>query len=511
MTAPPLDLIVIGAGPTGLTLAADALRRGLRVRIVDQKAHRSTYSKALVLHARTLEAFEPLGVVDALTAAGRTFTALNVTPTPGKPEVRVDLTALAWGDTRHPYWLSIPQYETERCLEEHLGTLGGRVEWQVSFEGLVDHGDRVEARLKHTDGRIETCAAAWLAGCDGGRSPVREAAGLGFERSSLEETFVLADALGDPQRPEDEGTSVLGRDGLMFVVPMPEPGRWRIIAHLAGHDPAEQVTIDPAFVDGLFRDRLGVDFGARDLTWTSQFVLKQGLADRYRAGRVFIAGDAAHLHSPVGGQGLNTGAQDALALAWRLALAQRAGVSDGPLLDSYEAERRPIARDMVRNTSKATRVMTRSNRLFSALRGFVARHALARPGVQNVLGRGVGMLDLAYADSPIAADGPRGEVGPGGRMPDPAADGARLGDLLHPTRHTLVVLGDEPEGFDGIELPVVRPADAGFDAAALSEALGGAALVGVRPDGVIGFTDAEVDGAAVQRYAARLGVPVEAL
>ena len=248
----------------------------------------------------------------------------------------------------------------------------------MSFDGLVDHdehGDHVAVRLVG-GGRTETCRAKWLIGCDGGRSPVREAVGLGFDRSSLDETFVIADAIGSPGIPEDEGAAVLADDGLLFVVPMPEPGRWRIIAHLAKHPPDQTVDITAEFIDRVLAARLGVSFGARDLSWTSQFVLKQGVARRYRSGRIFIAGDAAHLHSPVGGQGLNTGVQDAHALIWRIALAERARPGVPALLDSYEVERRATAQAMVSGTSTATRLMTLRNGVLAALRGAVARVAL---------------------------------------------------------------------------------------------------------------------------------------
>lgn len=518
-TSTEIDVLVVGAGPTGLAAANEAVRHGLRVRVVDEKAHRSTYSKALVVHARTLEVFESMGVVGAIRGAGVPFAALNVTPVVGKPPIRIDLMRLEWGDTRYPYWLSIPQYETERCLEEHLAAQGVAVDWRVRFEGLVDRGDHVEARLVG-DGGSAVCRARWLIGCDGGRSPVREAAGLGFDRSSLDETFVIADAIGAPGLPEDEGASVLAEDGLLFLVPMPEAGRWRIIAHLAKHPPEVKVDITPAFVDRLLAARMGLRFGARDLSWTSQFVLKQGVARKYRAGRVFIAGDAAHLHSPVGGQGLNTGAQDAYALIWRLALADRAGAHNAALLDSYEVERRAVAAAMVRGTSRATKLMTLRNRVLAGLRGAAARIALRVDRVQQRLGRGVGMLDLEYPESPIILPGRGGASGPGGRLPDPEAGGRRLCELLDRRRHTALVLDGTAAGSAvsaqiaarGIACVQVGAGAAWPDPeGALRDSLGGARVVIVRPDRVIGASAEALDPGLVDVYASGLGVASEAL
>ncbi len=522
MTTTDFDILIIGAGPTGLAAANEAIRHGLSVRIVDSKPHRSTYSKALVVHARTLEVFEAMGVVDAILAAGLPFSALNVTPVVGKPSIRIDLMHLEWGDTRYPYWLSIPQYETERCLEQHLAAQGVAVDWQMSFDGLVDHdehGDHVAVRLVG-GGRTETCRAKWLIGCDGGRSPVREAVGLGFDRSSLDETFVIADAIGSPGIPEDEGAAVLADDGLLFVVPMPEPGRWRIIAHLAKHPPDQTVDITAEFIDRVLAARLGVSFGARDLSWTSQFVLKQGVARRYRSGRIFIAGDAAHLHSPVGGQGLNTGVQDAHALIWRIALAERARPGVPALLDSYEVERRATAQAMVSGTSIATRLMTLRNGVLAALRGAVARVALRLDRVQQRLGRDVGMLELSYPESPIVIPGPRGASGPGGRMPDPEVGGRRLCERLGSRRHSVLVLDGSATGrafAAAIAARGIHCVQVGVDEdwpdpdGALRESLGGARLVIVRPDRVIAASTTALDAGLLDAYAGRLGVAAEAL
>lgn len=514
---PVWDVLVIGAGPTGLAMAIEAARHGLSVRIVDEKAGRSGHSRALVVHARTLEVFETMGVAVAVRAAGVPFAALNVSPVVGEPAIRVDLRALEWGDTRYPYWLSIPQFATERCLEQALAAAGIEVTWQAKFTGLVERGDHVEARWIGADGASVTCRARWLIGCDGGRSPVRAAAGIDFVATSLEQTFVLVDVFGAPGLPEDEGAAVMAGAGLMFVVPMPEPGCWRIIAHLAGHRTGEPVVIDAAYVDALVRERMGVEFGAGEIRWTSQFVLKQGVARRYRAGRVFIAGDAAHLHSPVGGQGLNTGIQDAHALAWRLALAMRGQPRHERLLDSYEAERRAIAAAMVRTTGLATRVMTLRCGLLRALRGRIARFALGLARVRRKLGRPMGMLELASPRSPIVIAGP---AAVGRRLPDPEVGGVRLCERLDRCRHSVVVLDDSAVGqalvgelsARGVHCVLVGGGGWPDPDGRLRASLGGARLVIVRPDRVVAAASRRLDLRLIEVYAReRLGVAAWAL
>lgn len=439
MPTPPLDVLIIGAGPTGLTAAAEALRLGLSVRIVDRKDHRSTFSKALVMHARTLEALEGLALADRLVEAGAQFEALNVT-FEGRPAVRVDLGALEWGDTRYPFWLSIPQYETERLLEERVQELGGAVDWQTSLVALDQDDDGVTAALEGSDGAQESVRARWLVGCDGGRSRTRELVGVEMKRQSLRQTFVLADARTRCDLVPSEGHAWHAAQGLLLIVPMPEPDLFRIIAHVP--DAPDDLVLDEAFFDDLVRTRTGIDYGSHDLQWTSQFVLSQGLSERYRAGRVFLAGDAAHVHSPVGGQGMNTGIQDAHNLLWKLALARKGGDAEA-FLASYEQERRPVAHSMVRGTGRATQALTTTNTLLRPIIGAVASRAAANDRVQQMLGRSVGMLDLGYARSSILAgrDG-ISDLIPGQRLPNVDLGERRLHDLVA-GGHALLDFGED--------------------------------------------------------------------
>lgn len=461
-----VDVLVVGAGPTGLTAACEAIRHGLTVRIIDRSQTRSTFSKALVAHARTLEVFDTMGVADAILAEGTRFVALNTRAGRRRRGVRIDLLGQPWGDTAYPYWLSIPQYATERILESHLDHLGGEVEWRTTFDKLIDHGDHVEVLLQRPDGGHETVRARWLIGCDGGRSRVREQAGLRLDRSAAGATFVLADVRTTAGLTEDEGHVFLAPEGLLLIVPMPEPARWRIIAHVPTPPADEALRVDAAFLDDLISRRAGIEFGSHDVTWASQFNLSHGVADRYRRGRVFIAGDAAHVHSPVGGQGLNTGVQDVHNLLWKLAAAGRSNdrAAVDRLLDSYQAERRPIAKAMVLATARVTRLLT-AGRSARRMLGVIAPRVFARPAVQARLGRGVGMLENAYDSGPLVA--PAASCS-GRRMPNPALrDGGRLYQRLDRGGHTLVVRQRPGEPDPAIDAPglagvplVVLPHDA---------------------------------------------------
>ncbi|MFI8093882.1 FAD-dependent monooxygenase [Streptomyces sp. NPDC086080] len=497
------DVLVVGAGPTGLTAACEAVRHGLTVRVVDRKPRRSTFSKALVVHARTMEIFETMGIADRILAEGTRFTALNVN-TPRRRPVRVDLIGLPWGDTAYPFWLSVPQYATERVLEEHLAEGGHHVEWGVELEEAHDDGSGVQVTLRHADGTYETVRTRWLIGCDGGRSRTRDAVGLRLDRSDAGATFVLADVMTTAALTEDEGHVHLAPEGLLLIVPMPEPGRWRIIAHDPRAQREEGTPVDAAFLDDLIRRRSGIAFGSHDVTWTSRFRLSHGVADRYRRGRVFLAGDAAHVHSPVGGQGLNTGVQDAHNLMWKLAVAARSGddAADS-LLDSYEAERRPVAHAMVRGTARATGALTTRKGVPRALLGMVAPTALSRASVRSRFGRGVGMLDIAYADG-TSADRDRTPFAVGRRLPNPLLRaGGRLHRHLAPRGFTWVVRGNageehpEPDDPRWSGVPVVFLPDTRLvDPPAPAE---DASVVLVRPDRHIAATGRTVTSVLAAR------------
>lgn len=510
---PPVDVLVVGAGPTGLTAAAEARRHGLSVRVVDRKPGRSGFSKALVAHARTMEVFQTMGIADQVLEQGTRFAALNVHAGRRRRRVRVDLLDQPWGDTAYPFWLSVPQYATEQVLEEHLASLGGAVEWGTALESLEERLDDVEARLRHDDGRVEAVRARWLVGCDGGRSTVRDGVGLRLDRTDAGATFVLADVKTTARLTEDEGHGFLSPEGLLLIVPMPEPGRWRIIAHVPRPPEDAPITIDEAFLDDLVRRRAGIEFGSHDVHWQSQFDLSHGLVDRYRRGRVLLAGDAAHIHSPVGGQGLNTGVQDAHNLMWKLALAARledgaAGSTDsaeataaaGALLDSYEAERRAVAKGMVEGVARVTRLITTRRSIPRRVIGLLAPRVISRSRVQARLSRDIGMLEVAYTSGALV---PASSPTAGLRMDNPALrSGGRLHDRLDPTGYTWVVWGrpgepaPDPRHPAWCGLPVVH--------VAAEDVLGRSPLdrsdpvVLVRPDHYVAVAAATADEAWAQ-------------
>ena len=408
------DVLVVGGGPTGLAAAVDALRHGLTVRIVERRAERAEYSKALVVHARTMEVFERLGCAEAVQKLGAKFRALHVHTTPGRARTRVDLIARSWGDTRYPHWLSVPQYEVERALERRLADAGGTLAWSTELVALEPRAEHVVATLRGPDGVERTHAARWVLGCDGGRSTTRDLIHATMKRTELGVTFALADVTTGSELVGDEGHVVLADEGLLLIVPMPAPGVWRLIAQV---DDATSA-LDAQGWAALVTRRSGIDLRVRAMGWSSRFALSSGVSDTLRRGRVFLLGDAAHVHSPVGGQGLNTGVQDAHNLIWKLALVDRPELAPAQresLLDSYATERHAAAESMVRGTERMTRLLTGRRRfVFGALRR-VAPLALRSEAIKDKLGRGVGMLDLRTGGRPRLANP---ELEPGVRLHD---------------------------------------------------------------------------------------------
>jgi 2-polyprenyl-6-methoxyphenol hydroxylase-like FAD-dependent oxidoreductase len=420
-----VDALVVGAGPTGLVLAAELARRGRAVRIVDRAPQPSPLSRAIVVHARTLELLEDLGPAHELVAAGMPLRRLQL-HTGRRPLTEVSFSDL---DTRYPFLLAVPQATTEAVLGRHLAALGVGVERGVRLAGFEADEGGVTAHLD--PGGALRCR--FLVGCDGAHSTVRHALGIPFDGHPYEERLALCDVRWDTDHPRDTLASFLSDDGFLAAFPLPDD-RWRLIGVRAPDAPGDDVTL--AELQEMVDRRTPRGGRLSDPSWVAAFRIHARQAERYRVGRVFLAGDAAHVHSPAGGQGMNLGIQDAHNLAWKLDLAC-AGAPD-EVLDSYEAERHPIAAATLAGTDLATRVGTTRSRLARAARDAAARWFAGLPPVRRRVTRTLAELDVAYAGSPLV-------VGDGERVP------ADLG--VRGPRHTVVVRqGADPDAAGALRL-----------------------------------------------------------
>jgi 2-polyprenyl-6-methoxyphenol hydroxylase-like FAD-dependent oxidoreductase len=420
-----LDALVVGGGPTGATMAAELLARGLAVRVIDKAAARSDKSRALVVQARSLELFQKMGIADELVARGRRTVRINWWVGERSP-MQIDFAHVPGLDTPYPFLLFVSQAETERLLDARLAALGAKVERPVELLDFADDGDGVVARLRHEDGREESVRARWIVGCDGAHSVVRKQAGLRFEGAPYPSDFVLADVAVDSDLAEGELHLFLPARGLLALFPLPGARRFRVIA--APPEPPAHES-DPTLdeVEAMARRLCPHELALRDPVWLARFRLHHRGVDRYRAGRAFVAGDAAHIHSPAGGQGMNTGIQDAWNLAWKLALVVR-GQAPEALLDTYHAERHPVGQTLLRFTDRMFTLGTTSSALTSRLRNalvpLVAPQVMGRAGGRRAAFRFVSQLAVSYRGGPLSVENGRFHDGP--RAGDRAPDGPLL-------------------------------------------------------------------------------------
>ncbi|MFJ6028779.1 FAD-dependent monooxygenase [Pseudarthrobacter sp. NPDC092424] len=435
MQQDPIDVLIVGAGPTGLTLALQLARLGVRIRVVDRSADRVRESRALALQPRSLEVLAGLGVTDRLVSAGNRTVEVRL-HLRGRV-LSLPLFDLGLEDTEYPYLLFLSQAETERILEEQLAGLGITVERRVELADLTQDADSVTAVLRRAgsdaDARVETVRAAYAVGCDGARSSVRRLAGIPFRGSTYPQTFLLADAEADGLE-RGAAHAFVSTNGILLFFPLGTPATWRLLAikrtikrTTAARPPgapdaalAEVQEVVNEYTDGSVR--------LHDAAWITEFRIHLRAAARYRSGRLFLVGDAAHIHSPAGAQGMNTGIQDAVNLGWKLAQALT-GRGEPALLDTYQAERRPVGKAVLRLSNRPFRIATSLNPLVRLARSRIAP-VLAPLAAKATWGRArlfrtISELGIGYRRSPLSANGPgprvprrRGGLQAGDRLPD---------------------------------------------------------------------------------------------
>ena len=508
------QVLIIGAGPTGLSLAITLRRYGVPLRIIDRAAGPSTVSKALAIWSGSMEALAGMGVAERFIAAGRRLNKLSVGDGPR------DLAVLAVGDgidSPYPFPLLLPQSRTEAFLGERLAELGVQVERNLELVSLAHNDGGVTATLKAADGNTQEVHTPYLVGCDGARSLVRQQLGIEFEGYTEPANYLLGDVRISGGALDDRSIYIRWHQGGTIALFPYEDGVWRIFAQrpAGGGDAPPTVAELQEHVDrhGMPGLRLS------DPSWLSMFRVNERLAVRYRAGRCFLAGDAAHIHSPAGGQGMNTGIQDAVNLGWKLAYAIHGHGEPGLLLDSYEAERRPIAHEVVKGAAQKLHVAFNASPLATLAKDIAVSIFGNIPAVQKKLQVELSETEIVYRDGPLVQLGRpprrpmRTEVG--ARARDALlGDGTPLWPKLCGTGHTLLVFEDAPGSAPlpacaaaaGERLQVLRldrDADPGQQVRARYH-LRGPGWVLVRPDQVAAARGTAGDYADLEVYAARV-------
>ena len=499
------DVLIVGAGPTGLVLAIWLTRLGARVRIVDRNAGPSTTSRAVAVQARVLELYNQVGLASRVVERGVRGEALNLW-VGGKRAATVPITPAGTTLTPFPFVLIYPQDAHERLLIEHLASLGVQVERSATLSALTQDDAGVQATIERADGRAGTCRALYVAGCDGARSAVRQALGIEFPGATYSQYFYVADVQATGPTTDGGVHITLDDADFLIVFPLSGPGRIRLIGVARDESRGQQGDVTFDDVSHIALEQAGVK--VTNVNWFSTYHVHHRVARRFRDRRVFLLGDAAHIHSPVGGQGMNTGISDAINLSWKLAAVVR-GHAAPRMLDSYEPERIAFARRLVATTDRLFTLATSRSRFASFVRTkIVPRVAplLVRfSAVRRFMFRTVSQTMIHYRPSPLSV-GAAGGVHAGDRLPWVPAGGDNFAPLT--SLAWQVHLYGEPPHDPGpacaeLALPLHRFP---YSPDAQRKGLLRGALYLIRPDGYVGFTDPNCDIAALRQYCASWGL-----
>nr|WKF56923.1 6-methylpretetramide 4-monooxygenase [Paraburkholderia busanensis] len=422
-------VLIVGAGPTGLAAAMSLARAHIPVRLIDKAMQPNPYSRAIGIQARTLELLEQHRLIEPFLELGHRARVANLFSN-GMRLARLDFDPL---HTRYPYLLFLDQAVTERLLAEHLATLGVTIERGVELTMFAQSASHVQATLRRADGHTETTRASYLIAADGAHSVVRHRLGLPFAGKTFQQTFLLADLHAETDWPEDEFHLFASADGLVALFPLGH-GRHRLIADHAVESAAVPAPVTPAVLGepplnivpapsldeckALIARRVRERVDVSDLTWSAYFHLNSRMVERLRIGRIFLAGDAAHVHSPAGAQGMNTGIQEAFNLGWKLARVLK-GAAPDRLLDTYHGERHPIERDVLRQSGFITQMAEADHGPLKLLRERVMPVLAALGPLRDAARLTISELSIQYRRSPLTLErvldgGPRA----GERAPD---------------------------------------------------------------------------------------------
>jgi 2-polyprenyl-6-methoxyphenol hydroxylase-like FAD-dependent oxidoreductase len=495
------QVLIVGAGPTGLVLAVWLTKLGIKLRIVDKATRAGTTSRALAVQARTLEFYRQVGLADAVVDGGRKVGATNLW-VGGKMVSQINFHDIGVGLGPYDYMFIFPQDAHEALLEEALRKLGVTVERDTELTGFTDDGDCVRAVLRNPQGLEEMCEARYLAGCDGARSKVRDTLDTGFPGGTYSQLFYVADVEGTGQALDGNLNIDLDEADFLAVFPLKGEGRARLVGTVSDERAAtpEDLTFDDVS-ERIIRE---MDITVAKVNWFSTYRVHHRVTDHFRKGRCFLLGDAAHIHSPAGGQGMNTGIGDAVNLAWKLAAVLKKRASE-TLLDTYEPERIGFARRLVQTTDRAFSLASSEGDMAKRIRTLVVPRlapALASlDAVRKFAFRTVSQMVVNYRRGPLS-EGAAGDVWGGDRLPWVKLAGG--GDNYAPLKSLdwqVHVYGEQsPElirvcSSSGLDLhrfpwsPEMRKAGVKQDALYL-----------VRPDGYVALAEARGDAERLEAW-----------
>jgi 2-polyprenyl-6-methoxyphenol hydroxylase-like FAD-dependent oxidoreductase len=454
MTTPiETDVIIVGAGPTGLSLACQLSRYSIDCIVIEKNEGITPYSKALGVHARTLEIYEQMGLAQKAVEQGSIAGKIRLLE---KGEIigEVDLSNIGEGQSPYPYMLVLEQRENERLLYEYLQSQGHDVLWQTELESFSQNDSGVTAKARNGAGEPRIIEGKYLVGCDGPKSPVRHALGLSFEGGTFERIFYVADVQIDWKFSHDALHGCLARNAVVVFFPMRGEKRWRIVGAFPEGLDKDEGDILYEEIEERIKEEAQLDLDITRVDWFSTYKVHARHVEKFSSGRCFLAGDAAHIHTPAGGQGMNTGIQDAYNLAWKMALFLKGSAAE-QILDTYNEERLPNAKRLLQTTDRMFNLAAGTDWFVNVIRTTVfppmARFILSVDVIKKRFFRLISQIGINYRDSSLSDhDGDQEfEVKAGDRMPYFLVDGQSIYDKLREPKFHLLTFSDGASDYVG--------------------------------------------------------------
>jgi 2-polyprenyl-6-methoxyphenol hydroxylase-like FAD-dependent oxidoreductase len=445
------EVLIVGAGPTGLSLAAQFVRYGVDFIIIDKKEGVTTLSKALAVHARTLEIYEQMDLSQTAIERGTLIQKMNLL-SEGKVRAELDFTGIGTNMSPYPYVLTLEQSENERLLNEFIQKNGKQVWWQTALEGISQDENGVKATVKSNDGSVQEIAAKYLVGCDGASSETRSLLGLGFAGTTIPHLFYVADVEMESELHHDTLYPAFGPDSFVLFFPMRGGDKhWRLIGNMPEHEGKEELPeVDYEEIEAKVKQISQIPLDITNVLWFSSYKVHTRHAESFIKGRCMLAGDAAHIHTPAGGQGMNTGIQDAYNLAWKLAFVLR-GYAKEPLLESYNLERIANARRLLRTTDQLFDFASGDEWYFRMFREHIlpplAKVVLHFDTAKEFIFPTLSQIGISYDKQPLSRHGSdmNFKIKAGNRFPYFLVDGKNCFDYLREPKFKLVTFLDGTE------------------------------------------------------------------
>ena len=506
------EVVIVGAGPTGLSLACQLVRHGVDFVIVEKNEGVTPYSKAIGVHARTLEIYEQIGLARDAVEQGMVAGKIRLLAG-GEVRGEFDLSGIGEGMSPYPFVLMLEQSKNERLLYGFLKSQGRDVHWSTEFESFLQTESGVTARVKNSAGESRTIEARYLVGCDGAKSPVRHALGLAFEGSTFERTFYVADAQVDWEFGHDALTGSLSKETFVIFFPLKGEKRYRIVGVFPEEFAKDEGKVLYEEIEARIKKETEIELDIHDVEWFSTYKVHTRHVSSFSAGRCFLAGDSAHIHSPAGAQGMNTGIQDAYNLAWKMALVLKRQAGE-KLLETYNEERLENAKNLLRSTDRMFQLAAGPERLLAFIRTnvfpTVAGYLFSFDSVKRFVFPLVSQIGINYRHGSLSRqdDGEDFKVKAGDRMPYFPVEGESVYDRLRqPKFHLLAFMEESSPAHASVPEVESRYADL-FDFQTLplrphaAEAFGTDKpfTVLLRPDNYIGYISAETSSSGLRAY-----------